>query len=129
MEEVIIDLAISSESHHELRYPKWKRVTLIDLPEMKDFAISGADSLHVWALNESRNLRHEEEATLDLVQVRVPQTLLLVGECQVKVFGDDVFQPYEPGFLLGAVVDKALPHLLVLVRAKMVCLHLPAHVI
>jgi len=46
-DKVIIDLAISSERHHELRDPKWEGVTLVHLPEMENFAVSLADRLHV----------------------------------------------------------------------------------
>lgn len=129
MNKVIIELAISSESHHELRYPKWKSIASINLPEMVDFTISLANFLHVFVLNWRRDIWHEEETTLYLKQMRMPERLLLVGQSQEEILRDNIFKTYKPRILVGAVVDKTLPHLLVLVPAIVVCLHLPSHVV
>lgn len=129
MDEVIIDLAISGEGHHELRYPKWESVTFVHLPEMVDLTVSLGHFLHVFALYGAWDIGHYEEATLDLEQVRVPEGLLLVRQRQEQVLRDYVLNTYKPGILLVAVIDKTLPHLLVLVPAKVVCLHLPGHVV
>lgn len=59
----------------------------------------------------------------------MPQRLLLVGQSEEEVLGDDILKSDGPDVGRGAVVDEALPHLLVLVAAVVVGLHLPRHVV
>lgn len=128
MDDLFIYLAISGESHHELRQAKRERVTLVNLPEMVDFTISLAHLLHVLALNGAWDSRHEQQPTLHLVEVGVPQPLLLVRQCQEEVLRYDVLEADQLGVGVGAIVDQALPHLLVQMPAEVVRLHLPRHV-
>jgi len=76
--KVIIELIISSKSHHKLRYPKWKFITPINLLEMIDFTISLVNFLHVFVLNGIRDIWHAEKTTLYLKQMRMRESLLLV---------------------------------------------------
>lgn len=126
---MIIELAIPSEAHHELREPKWEGVAAVDLPEMEGLAVRLDDLLHVLALDGAGDPRHEEDAALNLVLVGVPQRHLRLRQHQEQRLRHEVLDANEAGVSVGAVVDQALPHFLVLVGAEVVRLHLPRHVI
>jgi len=59
----------------------------------------------------------------------VPQFLLLIRQSIEKLLGDDVFDADEASIRLRTIEDGALSHVLVVVRAVVVRLHLPAHVV
>lgn len=124
-----MELAVAGERHHHLRYPEGQAVAPIDLPEVHDLAVGLGDLVEVLALDGARDARHEEDAALHLVLVRVPEPLLVVGQRQEERLRDHVLEPDEAAVLAGPVVDEALPELLVLVGAEVVGLHLPAHVV
>lgn len=126
--KILVELTVPGKSHHDLGQPKREAIPLIDLPEMDGLPVRLADLLEVLALDGAWDTGHEEEPTLDLELVRVPQWLLLVGQSEEVTLRDDVLDPDEPGLGIGAVVDQALPHVLVQAPAEMVGLHLPSHV-
>jgi hypothetical protein len=75
------------------------------------------------------NSRHEENPTLDFVVMGVPQFLLLIRQSIEKLLGDDVLDTDEASIRLRTIKDGALSHVLVVVHALVVRLHLPTHVI
>lgn len=123
-----MQLPIPSKCHHKLRRPNWQSIAAIDLPKMEGLPISLAYLLHIPPLHGPGNPREEQNPTLDLVLVRMPKRLLVVRESHEEVLGDEVLDADELGLGLGAVVDEALPHLLVLVGAVVVGFDLAGHV-
>jgi hypothetical protein len=59
----------------------------------------------------------------------VPQSHLLIRQSIEKLLGDDVFDTDEASIHLRTIEDGALSHVLVVVHAVVVRLHLPTHVV
>jgi hypothetical protein len=59
----------------------------------------------------------------------VPQFLLLIRQSIEKLLGDDVLDADEASIRLRTIEDGALSHVLVVVHAVVVRLHLLAHVV
>uniref|UniRef100_A0A7C9DZM0 Uncharacterized protein n=1 Tax=Opuntia streptacantha TaxID=393608 RepID=A0A7C9DZM0_OPUST len=128
--KVGIKLAITSKSHHDLRKTQGKVIPTVDLPKVDGLAIGLSHLSQVLALHGARDrTREEEDPALDLVLVGVPEPLLRVWEGHEEVLRYDVLNPDKPGVCLRAIVDQALPHLLVLVPTEVVCLYLSCHVV
>lgn len=81
-----------------------------------------------FVFGDCRDARHEEYTAFDLVLMRMPELLLLIWQALEQLLRDDVLDPNQTGVLLGAVVDQTLAHILVVVRAVMVCFYLPSHI-
>ncbi len=95
---------------------------------------AGSNARHLYlfklfSLDCFENSRHEENPTLDFVVMGVPQFLLLIRQSIEKLLGDDVLDADEASIRLRTIEDGALSHVLVVVRAVVVRLHLPAHVV
>ncbi len=59
----------------------------------------------------------------------VPQFFLLIRYSIEKLLGDDVLDTDEASIRVRTIEDGALSHVLVVVHAVVVRLHLPAHVV
>jgi hypothetical protein len=127
--EVLPELPLPGERHHDLRQAERERVAAVHLPEVDGLAVGPAHLLQVPALHGAGHARHEQHPALHLELVRVPQRLLLVGQRQEHALGDDVLDADEARAGAGAVEDEALADVLVEVRAEVVRLHLPPHVV
>lgn len=128
LNEVVMDLAISGDGRHHLWQSEWESVAFVHLPEMECLPIRLANLLQVAPLDRARHSRHEQDPTLHFVLMRVPQRLLIVGQCEEEVLSNYVLHSDQVSPRFWAVVDQALPHLFVLVRTVMVCFHLSAHI-
>lgn len=127
--EVLPELALPGEGHHDLGHAEREGVAAVDLPEVDGLAIGPGHLLEVAALDDAGHDAHEEHAAPDLELVGVPQRLLLVGQREEQLLDDDVLEADEARVGVGPVEDEALPHVLVEVCAEVVRLHLPRHVV
>lgn len=82
LSEVVVQLTVSGERHHDLRDPEGQGVAPVDLPKVYNLAVGLGDLVEILALDGAGEARHEEHAALHLVLVRVPEPLLVVGERQ-----------------------------------------------
>lgn len=96
---------------------------------MEHLPIGLTNLVQILTLDRTRQAGHEQNPTLDLILVRVPELLLIIGESQEESLRDEVLEANELSIGLGAVVDEALTHLLILVRAVMVSFDLTCHVV
>lgn len=118
------------QTRHQLWLSQRQLIPAVDLPEVVHLSIKLDHLLHLSSLglvpkrlgNERGGLRHDKHARLNLEDMAVPQTALLLVQGLVQVRLDHVLDADQAGAWGGAVVEKALAHILGQVAAVVVSL-------
>jgi hypothetical protein len=126
--ELLIQLAIMSECHHELWRTIWQLVSLIDLPRVHSLAICVDKLLHDFFLSDFRHSWKCDHATLDFVDMTMPVLLLLFRQLFVKLLRDDVLDANQSSIRFITVIDNTLVEVFVDVAAVVMSRNLLLHV-